>query len=215
MDEQASPQITLPNETKIDSREAGKTVQAYLRDHAAVLDLYDGTNAGPHDDILPVDLLALNALNAYIGTAPMTPMEALWKRAPSIHPYVAAITTREIQDLSDSDVKAEIPKIVAALQEIDRTDGYGGGGTRTAKVLHRLRPNVVPIWDALVGEWYHGSTQPWDKYLQDVFRDVRRPENLMFLKSIPIPSRYGLGILRRWDILLWKLRYDQRRGLCR
>lgn len=202
--------ITLPGGRILDWSSGRQIVQAYLDNHAAALDLYDGTNTGPHDEIRPVDLLALNALNAYVGTAPMTPMEALWKRAKMVQPLVAVITVRKIEDLSTAEAEAEVPRISAALVEIERTHGFGGGGTRAAKLLHRLRPNIVPIWDGLIGEWYEGSTQPWPDFLRAVYRSVQDGENMEFLRSLSIPLRYELGALRRWDILLWKLRYDER-----
>lgn len=212
MEQSTDFSVTLPDNTKLDLHVGLEIIKAYLTDQAPVLDLYDGTNPGPHDDVSPVDLLALNALNAFNRTPPMTPMAELWYRAGEIRPYVAVITKREISDLSELELKAEIPKIVRALGEIEKTKGYRSGGTRTAKLLHRLRPNIVPIWDVLIGEWYGGSVQSWSGYLHAVASDVRRRENLLFLKSIPIPSPYRLGILRRWDILLWKLRYDRRRS---
>jgi hypothetical protein len=202
-------QITLPGR-KIDWSRGGEIVQTYLDNHAAAIDLYDGTNTGPHNEIRPVDLLALNALNAYVGTAPMTPMEALWKRAKMVQPLVAAITLRKFEELSQAEVKREVPKISAALAEIEKTTGFGGGGTRAAKLLHRLRPNIVPLWDALIGEWYGGSTQEWPDYLHAVYQSLWDGENLEFLKSLSIPLPYEIWTLRRWDILLWRLKYEER-----
>ena len=202
-------QITLPGR-KIDWSRGAEIMQAYLDNHAAAVDLYDGTNTGPHNEIRQVDLLALNALNAYVGTAPMTPMEALWKRAKLVQPLVAVITPQKFEELSEAEVEAQVPKIYAALAEIERTNGFGGGGTRAAKLLHRLRPNIVPIWDALIGEWYGGSTQPWPDYLRAVYRSVREGENLEFLKSVSVPLPYEIWTLRRWDILLWRLKYEER-----
>jgi hypothetical protein len=212
MDTGTNRYVTLPRGRRLSWQDARRVVDAYLKDHSAALDLYDGTNAGPHDDVSAVDLLALNALNAYVGTAPMTPMEALWKNSATIRPFVAEITKDPLEDLTDQAMSAQVPKIAAALLEIEKSRGFGGGGTRAAKLLHRLRPNVVPIWDALVGEWYEGSAQPWREYLPAVFSSVRMPENLAFLRSIVVPPPYNLGILRRWDMLLWKLKYEDRKA---
>ncbi len=209
MDKKTDRYVTLPRGRRLSWLDARKVVDKYLKEHSAAFDLYDGTNKRPHDNILEVDLLALNALNAFVGAAPMTPMEALWKNRTAIQRLVAKITTTPVEDLSDMMVEAELPKVVAALKEIEKTKWFGGAGTRAAKLLHRLRPNIVPIWDALVGEWYRGASQPWREYLRAVYEDVRRPENRRFLKSLRLPTSGKVSILRLWDILLWKMKYDE------
>src|SRR4051794_33427972 len=133
MEQSTSLVLRLPDGTRLDARLAREVVDSYFAEHAPVLDLYDGTNPGPHDDVLPIDLLALNALNGYFGTAPMTPMSELWQRAAEIRPHIAAITVREIFDLTEAELAAEIPKIVRALEEVGKTRGYRSGGTRAAK----------------------------------------------------------------------------------
>lgn len=202
--------ITLPNGMRLSEARARTTFSSYVQDHAAVLDLYDGTNPGPHDAVLPVDLLALNALNAYVGSAPMTPMSELWYAAGDVNQAVARVTKRELSDLSDGELPSVVTSIVDAITAVEQVRGYRTGGTRAAKLLHRLRPDVVPIWDVLVGEWYGGARRTWCDYIRAVFRDVRRGPNQRCLQRLPVPERPRLSLLRRWDILLWKLKYDER-----
>jgi hypothetical protein len=205
-----SDQILLPKGAGLTIYEAEATVRRYLIDQAAAVELYDRTNPGPHDEVTPTDLLALNALNAFVRTAPMEPMAALWSRRSAIHDLIrrVGLTHADVTSLNDDEVGSEIDKISQVLALIEVTPGWGGGGTRTAKLLHRLRPGLVPIWDELVGEWYGGPAQPWPEYLQAVFTDVRRPATKAALSAIQGRCCPFLTALRVWDVLLWKTRYD-------
>jgi hypothetical protein len=51
--------MRLPDHTSLSRQHALQVVQKHFSDHAAVLDLYDGTNQGPHDALTAVDVLAL------------------------------------------------------------------------------------------------------------------------------------------------------------
>jgi hypothetical protein len=64
--------LTLPDGTKLSDAEVAKVLQEYQTDCPAVLELFDRTHAGPHDDLRAVDLLSLNALNAFGRAPPMT-----------------------------------------------------------------------------------------------------------------------------------------------
>jgi hypothetical protein len=82
------------------------TIETYRGKNPAVIDLFDGTNAGPHDRISPADVLALNALNAFGPTAPMTPMTKLWRHRAEVEQSVAPITKAEIESLSGTGIEA-------------------------------------------------------------------------------------------------------------
>ena len=207
-----SDHILLPTGMKVSVDHCAAIVRKYLTDHAAASDLYDGTNPGPHDDVTPMDVLALNALNAFVGTAPMEPMSALWGKRTAIQNKIAqvSLSRSDVTGLTDDEVRSETDKIGQVLTLIEHTHGWGP--TRAAKLLHRLRPGLVPIWDELVGEWYGGWAQPWPDYLQAVFSDVRREPTRGALLAIQGRCCPHLSALRIWDIILWKLKYDSHRS---
>jgi hypothetical protein len=204
--------VLLPTGLKMSVDHSEAIVRKYLADHAAVSDLYDGTNPGPHDDVTPMDVLALNALNAFVGAAPMDPMAALWGKRTAIQNQIAKVNLSrlDVTDLTGDEVRSETDKVSQVLTLIEHTHGWGP--TRAAKLLHRLRPGLVPIWDELVGEWYGCRAQPWPEYLQAVFSDVRREPTRNALHAMQGRCCPHLTALRIWDIILWKLKYDSHRS---
>lgn len=204
--------VLLPTDLKLSVDHGEAIVRKYLTDHGAASELYDGTNPGPHDDVTPMDVLALNALNAFVGTAPMEPMSALWGKRTAIQNKLAQVrlSHSDVTGLTDDEVRSETDKVSQVLTLIEHTPGWGP--TRAAKLLHRLRPGSVPIWDELVGEWYGGWLQPWTDYLQAVFSDVRRETTRDALLAIQGRCCPHLTALRIWDIILWKLKYDSYRS---
>src|SRR5580658_10522099 len=98
-----SKDLRLPDGSRLPARRVALILRNYVKDNPAVLDLYDRTNEGPHDEVRPVDLLSLNALNAFIGSAPMTPMTALWRRRREIEVAISSVTRHPIEDLDDED----------------------------------------------------------------------------------------------------------------
>lgn len=199
--------ITLPDRAVLSDADARGTIRTYLRDCPAVIDLYDATNPGPHDELLPIDILAINALNAFGGRVPpMTPMTAAWGHRHAIGAQAAAITHTNLEQLSPRELELQLPLLRHALVEIDGVRGFGS--TATTKLLHRLRPNITPIWDSRVEQWYPEADyrESWVLWLRRVFADVLAPGNRACLEMVrqELPSR--LPLLRIWDILLWQLR---------
>src|SRR5438128_450989 len=75
--------LLLPDGTYLAFDEVLRVVGEYKR--RAVFDLYDRTSEEPHDDVTAVDLLSINALNAFgARTPPMTPMANLWAKRDEV-----------------------------------------------------------------------------------------------------------------------------------
>ncbi len=196
----------MPNRLIISDSRVRDVLAAYHREFPAVLDLFDGTNPGPHDELLPIDVLAVNALNAFgARTAPMTPMTEAWIRRDAIARRVASITRNSIEVLAQADRESQLAPITDALIEIDNIPGFGE--TATTKLLHRLRPNVVPIWDSRVQQWYPEPeyVRSWTNWLRRVYGDVLGDENRACLEGAKSVLRVCVSILRVWDILLWQI----------
>lgn len=195
--------LSLPNGDLLSTADVREILGAYMRECPAVLDLYDGTNLGPHDELLPIDVLAVNALNAFGPRAmPMTPMTAVWVRRHAIESRVGPITRLEIERLSQAEIEGALPLVVDALVEIDDVRGFGS--TATTKLLHRLRPNITPIWDTRVEKWYpEEAKQDWTPWLRRVLSDVVANRACLEAERDRLP--YRLPLVRVWDIVLWQL----------
>jgi|SRR5450759_3370868 len=69
-------------------------------------------------------------------------------------------------------------------------------------------PRAGPHLDRFIGEWYGTAEQSWSSYLSAVFRNVRPKPTLSCLKIIQHEHCRFLSLLRVWDILLWKQKFD-------
>jgi hypothetical protein len=90
--------LTLPTGTVLTDAEVWDICSAYLRKCPAVIALYDATNEGPHDRLQPIDLLSLNALNAFGKAPPMTPMTEAWEARPVVEAATAEITRTDLEN---------------------------------------------------------------------------------------------------------------------
>ena len=195
--------LRMPKGTPLDYSKAREVVATYAQENKAAIDLYDRSRGSFGNTITATDLLSLNALNAFVGVSPMTPMDLLWRKRQEVEPLIAAITTEGFELLGEKALSSVRKSTIAALKAVEQIDHWGGGGTRAAKLLHRLRPNVAPIWDVRVGTWYGGPEEKWDDFITNVHNDVLG--NIDALRSIRDDVVPDLHLLRVWDILLWSL----------
>ena len=195
-------QLKLPNSRVLSVEDVLVTISSYRKECPAVIDLFDCTIGGPHDDITPLDVLSVNALNGY-ESSPMNPMTDLWVNRELVTDSVRPITMKGIEELTDQEVNSEIRKVADALKVIDKVKGKGLGWVSSAKFFHRLRPNVGAIWDSHVKGWYGSST--WEVWLRRVYSDVRENGNRRCLLDIQQKLDIRLSLLRIWDIVLWQL----------
>ena len=196
--------LTLPDGTKRTLAVVLDAAMGYARNYPAVFDLYDRPNGGPHDDVLPIDILAPNALNAWGSGQPMTAMTEAWAARERISRVVAPISQQPLEQLSDALVAAEVEKVGAALDIIDAIPWYGS--TATSKFFHRLRPNLGPIWDARVGKWY--PEKDWARWVERVYAEVRDEGTQSCLIAARDRVDPSLSLLRVWDLLLWQWAAD-------
>lgn len=204
-DKNMIPHLTLPDGTKRSMPEVLAIIDAYRKGDPAVFDLYDLAHGGPHDDVLPVDLLALNALNAWGGGQPMTAMTNAWFQRKEIAAIATPISKSPLEELKPDEVATEAQKVGAALDMIDGIKGYAN--TATSKLFHRLRPNLGPIWDGRVGQWYQSSLKDsWGTWAKRVYDQVLVPETLECLIAGRKHIGHELSVLRIWDVVLWQAR---------
>jgi hypothetical protein len=200
-----TPKLMLPQGKHRTFRQALSLLTAYRRASAA-LDLYDGTNPGPHDRPTAVDVLALNALNAFAYVPSMDPMTVIWAHRDEVARCIRPITVAPVEELTATELGRQQKKVLNALHLVEKIYLFGGTGTRTAKLLHRLRPNIIPIWDKYVGYWYGGACETWESYICQMHEDVRaNAPCLHLLRKAIMPT---LPILRVWDIVLWSIKYQ-------
>lgn len=192
--------LTLPDGNRISQASVTKTLRWYER---AVFHFYDLPEGGPHDKVLPIDLLSLNALNVWGRSQPMTAMTNGWSRRAGIERAVGAVSREPLEKLTAKQRNAEAEKVAKAIERIDAIPRFGW--TASTKLLHRMRPNLAPIWDSRMGNWYDSRIEwlPWIRTVYDhVLDDGTRATLSAARKHLEFPR---LSLLRMWDILLWLL----------
>jgi len=197
-------ELRLPDGTRRSLDDVIGSVIGYAENYPAVFDLYDLPQGGPHNEVLPIDLLALNALNAFGNAPPMTAMTNAWIARYDIALMIDPITSKPLEELEEAQISIESEKVGAAMDAIDKISGYGS--TATSKLFHRLRPNLGPIWDKKVGIWYaqHGRDNDWQPWVTRVYADVREPGTQRCLIAARERINKPLSLLRIWDLLLWQ-----------
>lgn len=193
--------LTLPDGARLSLDDVVATVSSYQRDYPAVFPLFDLPGGGPHDQMNEIDILSLNAMNAFGPRPAMTPMSEAWAHRYEISRAVAPVTCEPLEDIPEVGLPAEAEKVSAAIEVIDRLHGFGS--TASSKLFHRLRPNVGPIWDVRIEGWY-GNSGGWMPWLLRVYEHVRDPNTQECLEAARRRLGLPLSLLRVWDVLLWQ-----------
>jgi hypothetical protein len=196
--------LFLPDSSRITQETTVTIITDYISDSGSAIDFYDKSIPLPfHDEINEMDILSLNALNAFAGIPPMTAMDTMWQKKTSIEKFLKEVPTEELEYFKNN-LDAIVKPLNKVLLEMNKVAHWGCPGTRATKLLHRLRPNTMPIWDKWIGTWYYGKDYEWNIFLNEIFKDVlRNIECLKNVKNICFKD-FNISILRIWDIILWQ-----------
>lgn len=180
---------------------------------------YDAYDTGaPTDRLSDGDLLASVLLNARVSIAGFESLRAMRDEFEAALRALPAVT---LIDATDDHLRA----VAALYAPLDR--GMPGvGGTILSKVLHRKRPELVPLYDSRLYSLYvprngrpiprpkRGQKRTWVEfmylYAAAIQKDLRMQPNAVALATTvaALATRQPISLLRAWDILAW-----QRAGL--
>lgn len=187
-------------------------VLAYVEpDGAYAFPAYDElvTNGSPY--LVDGDLLAPSLLGAHVDY----PRFVLLKRMlPSICEAMTSLPKTALEDTDDAGIAA-VARCFAVLDEPIYARA-GARGTIVSKVLHRKRPDLIPLYDSRIWTSYmlsgaigHGSrSKPWVEVMQSLCHSMRedlRHNHAEFLTIQAAAAEHGarLTLLRILDILVW------------
>lgn len=174
----------------------------YISECATAIALYDLTNPGPHDEISEIDVLSLYALNAFGPRPRFDPIDYMWDFRENIPPLIRPVTKTLVEELSKEEYDEQIEMLSYALRRVEEVKYFGE--VSTSKLIHRLRPNIMPIADSKVRKWFGRSFDKWETYLQAVYYYVTEENTLECLLTVQKALPIRLPILRIWDIILWQ-----------
>ncbi|MDM7853670.1 DUF6308 family protein [Cellulomonas alba] len=200
----------------IDADAANRLVVTYLNspsDHYAY-PAYDGYpgSAGPF--IGPQDLFAPTLLNAGVRT-----LRAYYSLLDGLDGINERLTeVREDVALADADER-DLAAAAHLFGYLDEATLFQVGLTKFAKIVHRKRPLLLPLWDVRIAWCYrdhpHAPVPPvkgrsWERFALEVLRhmqdDLReRPESWHRLARLTPPGGPAITALRALDIIGWHL----------
>jgi hypothetical protein len=137
----------------------------------------------------------------------MTAMHFAWAKKDTISRMMEPITTTDFTALDPKELESERTKICAALDWFfNESVKYWKGSTRPAKLLYRLRPNIIPIWDQVIGASYTDCDRSWGDFIAEVHGHVKEYRDTLARVQNRLVGQIKLEIplLRLWDMLLWK-----------
>lgn len=201
----------------IPSDKAKEFVTDYVTAGTYAYPSYDGYETNGHQDRLcDGDLLAPQLLNVQVRIASFCEMKE--HRAEIEHALAKVPLVEDIVDADDVDLQ----RVGAAFSILDSDHRpYGVRGTTLAKILHRKRPHMIPLYDQFVRQVYVGVGRPvanvsarsWQQFFTelatamqaDLRSETRQWDGLAALAPESGPS---LSRLRVLDILAWRAGRD-------
>jgi hypothetical protein len=171
---------------------------------------YDTLHTNGSADLVDGDLLAPLLLGAHIDMGRFT---LLREMLPALE-AVADLPQVDMQDADDDHVLC-VAGLFGILDE-PRYAGRGVRGTIVSKVLHRKRPELVPIYDSRIFEAYtapgviaRATDRSWQHFMALLctqMRDDLRAEAPAFAALEQLAADEGTPVtqLRILDILVWR-----------
>jgi Family of unknown function (DUF6308) len=166
------------------------------------------TNNAP--ELVDGDLLAPTLLEAHVDLARFS---VLRRMLPSLGERLAALPDVALEDAGDDVVEA-VARCFDVLDE-KQFAGRGVRGTIISKVLHRKRPDLVPLYDSRIWTAYtatgavpRASHRTWVEFMVLLCKQMRDDINanrdeFESLRKVAAGAGAQLTLLRILDILVW------------
>jgi hypothetical protein len=163
-----------------------------------------------NDPIGPADILSANLLSLKLGWKEVIPLFAEGD-GPAQRLRIAL--DEALKDLHDAkplesyESVGELEKAVASLTAANAATAEVRNWTpvTVSKVLHRRRPQIVPINDSRVRKFYDIKMKESSKLRAMLWKDIRENEDWVrpLASTITTPDGRPLSLLRLADILIW------------
>lgn len=171
---------------------------------------YDELVTNGSAELVDGDLLAPSLLDAHVDYARFV---LLKRMLPSLRDGMAALPPTALEDTDDAGI-AKVAHCFAVLDEAKFVRA-GARGTIVSKVLHRKRPDLIPLYDSRIWTAYtvsgaigRGSHRPWVEVMQALCHSMRADisnnrAEFESLRAAAAEKGARLTLLRTLDILVW------------
>jgi hypothetical protein len=171
---------------------------------------YDELVTNGTADLVDGDLLAPSLLGAHVDYARYV---LLKRMLPTLREGMASLPETALEDTDDAGI-ADVARCFAVLDEPVFVRA-GARGTIVSKVLHRKRPDLIPLYDSRIWTAYtvsgaigRGSHRPWVEVMQALCHSMRADirnnrDEFVTLQKVAAENGARLTLLRILDILVW------------
>lgn len=184
---------------------------AYIEpDGAYAYPAYDTLVTNGTAELVDGDLLAPSLLGAHVDYARFV---LLKRMLPSLREGMSALPPTPLEDTDDAGI-AVVARCFAILDEPIYARA-GARGTIVSKVLHRKRPDLIPLYDSRIWTAYtisgaigRGSHRPWVEVMQALCHSMRADlvhnrAEFLALQRTAADKGADVTLLRILDILVW------------
>jgi hypothetical protein len=170
---------------------------------------YDGIADTCPEEVVPLDVLATFSVNSYVGSA---------SRIRRVHRGIAAAANATLAvirvdaDLARDDwPREQIRRLLSSCCAV-----HGVGVAVATKVLHRKRPNLIPMLDSVIIRHYLGKrgadrvqtkayasvvgTEAMEAFREDLLAAY---DDVLNLQRALMKSRFFLTPVRVLEIMIW------------
>lgn len=178
--------------------------------NAYALPVYDELVTNGSAELVDGDLLAPNLIGTEVDRARFRLLRELMPHLSGI----AHLPDVGLQDASDEDI-AQVAALFSVLDSAPYA-GKGVRGTILSKVLHRKRPDLVPLYDSRIFEAYtapgaipRSTHRSWQESMTLLLAQMRadlQSEVKAFTQLVEVAGSTGASLtrLRILDVLVWR-----------
>lgn len=190
--------------TSLTLNQATEVLRKYWHDNSAVWDLFEQPLDHARNEFEPMDITALNALNARMTMSDMTSFWSDPRRTGQWEQLLRAVPGGDVTEMSESE-RTDAARALGALADSIHTVS-DWSNTRIGKLLYRMRPGLAPIYDKVVGDYYRYRPEwkTWHEWYELVMGQVTEQADGLRQAVAGLDERYRrISPIRAWDILLW------------
>lgn len=177
---------------------------------------YDSWWGRSPDELTPGDVLMANCLSLRLGVPEVTPLFASGDSpATRLRTAMLAVLTavpsrggprfEELESIDDPLFRLFRTACAATASQDGLPKVTGWTATTVSKVLHRLRPHLVPVNDSVVREFYAVRQASPARFYKRLLADVRTHHSWLtgLTAGRTTPDGRDLSVLRAVDIVIW------------
>ncbi|MGY1729289.1 DUF6308 family protein [Geodermatophilus sp. SYSU D01062] len=168
------------------------------------------------DRITPAEVYMANCLSLRLSAREVSPLFAA-KDSPAMRlrdamqlvldrvPSDGSVRFEDLASIDDEPLRLFRDACKATERRMGQRKVRGWNAVQVSKVLHRLRPHVVPIVDSVVRRFYGGARAKLPSFYRALHEDLRANREWLETRAVDhsTPDGREPSLLRTADIIIW------------